>query len=259
MKNSEENKVVVVTGANGGIGIETVCGLLGSGVRVVMACRNLEKAESARAHLEKTSGNEVDLMQLDLADMRSIEAFATAFNKKYGRLDVLVNNAGVFCRKRSLTKDGFETTMGVNFYGTVYLTRLLLPTILRTGNSRIVNLSSGAYYGGKLKPDKRSLGAKSNFTAYAASKLALMYFSFELAERLTQRGVTVNAVNPGHSVTGIFPADTWYWRLAIKMIAGRAQTNEKAAQTSIYAAVSGELSDVTGGLPAERCGCARAR
>ena len=132
MKNSEVNKVIVVTGANAGIGIETVRGLLGSDVRVVMACRNLEKAESARAHLEKTSGNEVDLMQLDLADMRSIEAFATAFNKKYGRLDVWVNNAGVFCRKRSLTTDGFETTMGVNFYGTVYLTRLLLPTILRT-------------------------------------------------------------------------------------------------------------------------------
>ena len=221
MKKPEVSKVVVITGANAGIGIETVRGLQGRGLRVVMACRNVEKSEPVRAQLENESCSKVDLMQLDLADLRNIEAFAAAFSKKYDRLDVLVNNAGVFCRKRSYTKDGFETTMGVNYFGTVYLTRLLMPTILRTENARIINLSSGAYYGGKLRLDSPSLGSKSNFPAYAASKLALMYFSFELAERLKKHSVTVNAANPGHSATGIFPSDTWYWRVANKAIGKR--------------------------------------
>ncbi|MBT3318863.1 MAG: SDR family oxidoreductase [Clostridia bacterium] len=246
MKKTSDKKVIVITGANAGIGIETLRGLLDENTKIVMACRDAEKSAPVCASFEKASGCDVDLMQLDLANLKSIEVFADAFNKKYDRLDVLINNAGVFCRKHTLTKDGFETTMGVNYYGTVYLTHLLLPAILDTGKARIVNLSSGAYYGGKLKLNKPSLGARSNFPAYAASKLALMYFSFELAARLKDRGVTVNSVNPGHSVTGIFPSDTWYWRLANKMIAGRAQTNEQAARTSIYAAIADELTGVTG-------------
>jgi len=244
---SIKGKRILITGANTGIGKETAKELARLGAHIIMACRNLEKGEAAKRELEQESKAKADLLYLDLASFESIDDFVGEVMKKYRNIDILINNAGVFMRKKKFTNDGFEMTMGINYFGTVLLIEKLIP-LLKKSNSeaRIINLSSGAYYGGKIKPDMKYLNSKYNFPAYAMSKQALMYYTFELAKRLEKTKITVNAVNPGHSLTGIFPNDVWYWKIANKITAKKAIPPLDAAKTSVYAATSEELNGVSG-------------
>jgi len=251
-------KTILITGATSGVGKETARSLARMGAHLVLACRNRAKAEAARDEILQEAGGanpaaqrpqppRLDLLDLDLSSLASVRGFAETFLGRYHRLDVLINNAGAFSMKRRETEDGFELTMGVDYFGTVLLTMLLLPLLKRTPGARIVNVSSAASAYGKLNLQDLNLKRGFNgFRAYATSKQALNLFTRELAERLQGTGVTVNSLHPGHAATGIWPKDVWYIALASKFMRRFQVTAEEGAKTSVYLATSPEVEGVTG-------------
>jgi NAD(P)-dependent dehydrogenase (short-subunit alcohol dehydrogenase family) len=177
--NMMENKVILITGANSGIGKATATALAEMGAHVVMMSRNMEKGEKARQEVIRISkNNQVDLMQCDLASMASIRKFARGFLDNYQRLDVLINNAGIFVDRRMETTDGFEYQIGVNHLGHFLLTQLLLNLLKKSSPARIINVSSGAHFGGKIDfSDLQMRRSYSGWKAYAQSKLANILFA----------------------------------------------------------------------------------
>ena len=245
-----KGKVCLITGADGGIGRETTRGLAQKGATIVMACINLDDAKPVYEEIKRESGNEnIEMMQVDLASLNSIRSFVQHFTNTFKGLHVLINNAGVYCAKREETEDGFEKTIGINYLGPFLLTNLLLPTFKQTQGSRIINVSSKAYFQGKCNlQDFHFKKRYQGFKAYSASKLAIVLFTLELATRLEGTGVTVNALHPGHVATDIWNMwpGTWYQALLFKIIRRFAKSPEEAAQTSIYLASSDEVSGITG-------------
>ncbi|HTN89192.1 MAG TPA: SDR family oxidoreductase [Sorangium sp.] len=239
-------KVCVVTGGNTGIGKETARGLAQRGAKVVLASRDTGRGEAARDDIARTTGNkDVEVMALDLASKASIRAFAEALRAKHDRLDVLVNNAGVWQRSRAATRDGIEATFGVNHVGTWLLTQELLPLLKQSAPSRIVVLSSKLHYRGQmgwddLQFERRKYGAGA---AYSQSKLANVLFTKALARRLEGTGVTVNAVHPGVVATELmreFP------NIIVKLFNLFLLTPEQGAACSLHVATAPELAGVTG-------------
>lgn len=247
-----QNKIVLITGANSGIGKETTRALACQGATLVMACRNLAKAKPVRQAIQEETGNpQIEIMHLDLASLASIRDFAGQFSEKYQQLHVLLNNAGTFLMIRQETLDGFELTMGVNHLGTFLLTHLLLPVLRDTPESRIINVSSNVHYQGEIDLDDLQLERKKyrGMNAYANSKLANVCFTLDLAAQMQGTGVTVNAVHPGHVATNIWrlwPEERWYQTLLIKIMNLAAISAQEGAQTSIYLASSDEVRGVTG-------------
>jgi len=245
-----QGKTVLITGADGGIGRETTKALAKKGASIIMACIDLNDAKPLYEDIIEESGNKkIEMMQVDLASLSSIREFTKQFSKRYQQLNVLINNAGVYCAKRGETKDGFEKTMGINYLGPFLLTNLLLPLLKKTPEARIVNVSSNAYFQGKIDFNNLHLKKRyQGFKAYSASKLAIVLFTLELAERLKDTGITVNALHPGHTATDIWNMwpGTWYQELLFKIIRRLAKSPEEAAKTSIYVASSDELKGITG-------------
>lgn len=203
----QTGRVVIVTGANSGIGFETARVLAEKGATVVMACRNLvktnPKADEIRgAHPEAT----VEVMELDLSDLESVRHFADAFRAKHSRLDLLINNAGIMVPPYGTTAQGFETQFGVNHLGHFALTGLLLDLVIQTPGSRIVTVSSVAHQFGKIQFSdlnwERGYKAQS---AYGQSKLANLLFTYELQRRLAAAGKDTLAVaaHPGWTETNL--------------------------------------------------------
>ena len=194
-------KVVVVTGANSGLGLESTKALAAKGATVVMACRNMSKAEEARAEVLAGNPNaKLDLMQLDNASLASVRAFADAFKAKYDRLDILLNNAGVMAIPHQLTEDGFEMQLGVNHLGHFALTGYLIDVITSTPGARIHNTSSSAAFNGQINfADLMGEENYSRWGAYGQSKLANAMFATELNRRLKEEGYDTisNSSHPG--------------------------------------------------------------
>lgn len=197
----QTGKVVVVTGANSGLGFESSKTLAGKGALVVMAVRNMAKGEKARADILKEQPNaKLDLMNLDNAELNSVHVFVEAFKQKYGRLDILLNNAGLMAIPRQETADGFEMQFGVNHLAHFALTGLLLDVIVNTPQARIHNVTSTANFRGKINFD--DLMGEENYSrwgAYGQSKLANVFFTFELHKRLSAAGfdTMANVSHPG--------------------------------------------------------------
>ena len=193
-------KVVVVTGANSGIGKETAAALAGMGATVAMAARSPESGPAAVEEVRRRTGGDVHDLRLDLADLDSVDAFADEVLERFDRLDVLVNNAGLVVGRRRVTVDGFEETVGVNHLGHFHLTRRLLDRLVASAPARVVVVSSMAHKGatnGMILVDLQSELSYEQMDAYAKSKLANVLFARELAHRLAGTGVTVNSLHPG--------------------------------------------------------------
>ena len=241
-----QGKVCIVTGSNTGIGKETARGLAQRGATVVLACRDVAKAGAARDDIAATTGrNDVEVEALDLGSTASIRAFAARFKAKHQRLDVLVNNAGVWMTSRTTTAEGFESTFGVNHLGTFLLTQELLPLLKSSAPSRVVVLSSALHYRGKMVWDDLQYERRkfAGTAAYNQSKLANVLFTIALARRLEGTGVTVNAVHPGVVATELSRA---YPKLLVKLFHLFLLTPEKGAACSLHVATAPELSKVTG-------------
>ena len=196
-----KGKVFIVTGANSGTGYESALALAEKGATVVMACRNPKRAQDALAAIQRTVPDaKVEWMELDLASLKSIRGFAEAFQSRFDRLDVLLNNGGVMGPARSVTQDGFETQFGVNDLGPFALTGLLLSVLLKTPASRVVNVSSRMHTTGKIAwDDLMSEQHYDNWAAYRQSKLGILLFTFEFNRRAEANGTLTRAiaVHPG--------------------------------------------------------------
>ena len=243
-------KIVLITGADGGIGRETTKAIAKKGATIVMACIDLTEAQPVYEAIKRESGNPaIEMMQLNLASLSAVREFVSHYSQKYQRLDVLINNAGIYCTNREETQDGFEKTIGTNYLGPFLFTNLLLPVLTRVPEGRIINVASNAYFQGKIDLNDLHLKKKYHgFKAYASSKLAIVLFTQELAERLKDTGITVNAVHPGHVATNIWNMwpGKWYQALLFKIIRWFAMSPEDAAQTSVYLASADEVKGITG-------------
>jgi NAD(P)-dependent dehydrogenase (short-subunit alcohol dehydrogenase family) len=241
-----DGKTVVLTGANTGIGKQTTLELAKRGARVVMACRDVGRGESARGEiLAATDGRgELEVRQIDLSSFESVRSFAEKANADLARIDVLINNAGIFPQKAWKTVDGFEAQFGVNYLGPFLLTNLLLDKLKASAPSRIVNLTSMLHTKGTLdfesfrgeKPYKASV-------AYNQSKLANLVFSNELSRRLAGTGVTSNAVHPGAISTEITRELPW---IARKLIGFVFKGVAFGAKGPLLVATDPTLADVSG-------------
>jgi NAD(P)-dependent dehydrogenase (short-subunit alcohol dehydrogenase family) len=238
-------KTVVITGGNTGIGLETARSLVAKGAHVVIACRDTGKAAGAVEDIKRSSNStRVSRVELDLGSLASIQICAAQLLEKHGKIDVLINNAGVWPRQRRTTAQGWEQTIGINHIGHMALTMKLLPS-LRKARGRIVVVSSGLHARGKMQWDDlmSEQGGFSGQRAYSQSKLANILFANELARREKASGVTVNSLHPGVVKTQLareFPE-------LLRAVAGVIMiTPQKGAQTSVYLASSSQVANVTG-------------
>lgn len=246
-----EGKTVVVTGGNSGIGYETAATLASMGARVVITARDASKGAAAAAAIGARSGGRAELVVFDLASLASVRAGAEELLERSGRIDVLVNNAGIVRSERSETVDGYETTFAVNHLGPFLLTRLLLGRILESAPARVVNVASNAHTsarGGLDFDDLQSRKSYRGMRVYGATKLENIYFTTELARRLDGRGVTANCLHPGTVRTG-YGRDgdaSGLLGIGIRIAAPFFLSPQKGARTSVYLASSKDVEGVTG-------------
>ncbi|KAJ2539077.1 hypothetical protein EV175_006388 [Coemansia sp. RSA 1933] len=248
-----EKRVAIVTGANGGIGMETAKALGRAGYTTVIACRNSKRGQYALSKLEEATGLQgvFQLMELDLASFISIETFATEFEKTHGKLHLLVCNAGMAFNHYDTTYDGLESQFGTNFVGHYVLVNRLLHMMKRSGGARITVAASIAacMVNGIDYSRVTDVWRFDRFANYATSKLALLVFSNALARRLEGTGITVNAFHPGVVATSL------YRNVLFTMLPGIdgllrhwLWLDEKVGSvTSIYLALSSELDGKSGG------------
>ncbi|MHA1952958.1 MAG: SDR family oxidoreductase, partial [Candidatus Heimdallarchaeaceae archaeon] len=243
-----KGKICLITGANTGIGKETARQLAALGSKVIMVCRNQEKGKKAQEDIIRTTKNRnIELSICDLASLKDVKHFAEEFIKNHSELHVLINNAGVFSMKRILTKDGYESTFGVNYLAHFYLTGLLLPLLKKSSPSRIINLSSDIHKFYKIKLKDLMLEKRYNGQqAYSNSKTAMILFSYKLVRELGESEITVNALNPGHVETQMTTVGLPKWFMKIRDSIVKHQTPEEGARTSSYVASSDDLKNITG-------------
>ncbi|KAI9145654.1 hypothetical protein BKA69DRAFT_1121463 [Paraphysoderma sedebokerense] len=243
-----DGKVIVVTGANSGIGYFTALALAKAGGTVILACRSEEKTAPALKSIKEATGNEsLFFLKLDLSSFTSIKDFVRGFNSKFDRLDILINNAGLLSSVHRLTEDGFEIHFATNHLGPYLLVRELMPTLLKSQPSRIVNVASTAH---TLAPkcidfeNLRSKGkSKDGFTEYARSKLCNVLFTRSLAQKLEGTEVSTFCLHPG-----VIASDIWrYYRPFIQRAIKKFMiTEEQGACTTIYCATCPGLEKDTG-------------
>lgn len=203
-------KVVIVTGANSGIGFESAKAFAAKGARTILACRNMEKAQTALVKImAEVPGAQAEIMRLDLADLGSVRDFVATFRASYDRLDVLLNNAGIMMVPYGITVDGYERQLGTNHLGHFALTGQLIDLLCATPGSRVVNVSSLAHLSGEMAFDNFLYEGGRDYTpqaAYGRSKLANLLFTYELQRRLAAAGADAIAVaaHPGLSETNLF-------------------------------------------------------
>ncbi len=249
---SMQGKVVVITGANAGIGFETAVGVAALEATTILACRNRDKAEAAATEVTKRTWNDdVHVVPLDLADLASVRKAAEEVLSRWGRLDVLVNNAGGTWSERTLTAQGIEYTIGVNHLGHFYLTNLLLDRLRVGAPSRVINVTSVGHHAawkGMRFEDLQSERSYEAMEAYCRSKLANVLFTRRLATRLAGTGVTANAMHPGwvRSRFGMDGDLSGVMGFGIRVMRPLQITPRRAARTSLYLATSPDVATRTG-------------
>ncbi|KAK4875262.1 hypothetical protein RN001_011684 [Aquatica leii] len=249
-------KTALVTGANTGIGFYTAQDFAKRGARVILACRDLSKAEEAKSKIIEATGNpNVVVKIVDLSSLASVRKFAVEIKATEDRLDILVNNAGVAFFKNSFTQDDLSLSMQVNHFGPFLLTILLLGLLKRSSPSRIVMVSSSLAQMAQLNIDDLNNVPNRWFKQlieYSNTKLCNILIANELARRLKQTGVDVNSVHPGAVQTDVLRyLPSVKQRIAKFITKLFYKTTEEGAQTTIYVAVSKEISGTSGAYYAD--------
>ena len=244
-------KLAVITGADGGMGMEITRAVATAGYQVIMACRDPQIAESKRQLLMRETGNpRIETAPIDLASLASVAAFAENLLKRGESLALLMNNAGTMETERRITEDGLEWTVSVNYVGPYLLTRKLLP--LMSEGSRIVNMVSCTYAIGHLDfPDFFLRGRKGDFwriPIYSNTKLALTLFTIDLANRVKNKGIVVNAADPGIVSTNIITMHMWFDPLTDILFRPFIRTPRKGAATAVSLLLDEDAGKRTGTL-----------
>ena len=244
-----QGKEIVVTGGTDGIGKVAAGELAKAGASITIVGRDAAKGEAVVGELRELAGHDhVGFIRGDLSAQADVRAAAEALKARLKRIDVLLNNAGAFFQSRELSPDGIEKTFALNHLGYFLMTALLLDRLKGSTPARIVNVASGAHVGGKLDfDDLQNAKAYSGWRAYQQSKLANIYFTYELARRVEGTGVTANCLHPGFVATR-FGNNNAGWLSAVFGVAKSllAKSEADGAKTSIYLAGSPEVATVSG-------------
>jgi NAD(P)-dependent dehydrogenase (short-subunit alcohol dehydrogenase family) len=249
---SMQGKVVVITGANTGVGLETAVGVAAQGATTVLACRNRTKAEAAAKEvIQRTWNDDVHIVTLDLADLASVRAAADEILSRWDRLDVLDNNAGGTWTERQETAQGLEYTMAVCHIAHFYLTRLLLDRLQATAPSRVINVTSVGHHAafkGMRFEDLQSEQGYDGMEVYCRAKLANVLFTRELARRTAGTGLTANTAHPGwvRSRFGMDGDTTGRSAFGFKAMRPFQISPRTGAKTSVYLASSPAVATRTG-------------
>lgn len=241
-------KTVLITGATSGIGKATAIALAKKGFEVVFIARNLLKAERLKQEIKNVSNiDNVDFIIGDLTSLSQVRRCIQTFKKRYQRLDVLINNAGVCLPERRITEDGFEETFQVNHLSHFLLTNLLLDELHKAPQARIINVSSAVYKSavfelGNLQREK----SFSSFGTYSNTKLLNILFTKELAERLKGTGITANTLHPGVVRTNFGSEIKGFHKSLATLFKPFFLSPEYGASSSVYLASSDEVKTTTG-------------
>jgi len=242
--NNIKNKICIVTGSTSGIGFVTAKKLAKMGVTVILVARNKERGKIAlKEVIEYSKNDKTDLLICDFSLQSSIVAFTERFKRKYNRLDILINNAGMISNKREETDLGIELTFAVNHLGYFITTNLLLDILKNTPSSRIIVVASDLHFNGRIDFDNLMHKNDYNgFTAYNNSKLSNILFTYKLNEILEYSETTINAIHPGVVKTKFGIEDR---SSNLTFPAGRISP-EESSKALIYLSISSELQNVSG-------------
>ncbi len=234
-----QDKTVLITGSTDGIGKQAAQELARMGARILLHGRNQERGEIAREEIIKSTGNhQVEFVMADLGSQEQVRDLAAQVHGLTDQINVLINNAGVDLTERQLTEDGYEMTFAVNYLAPFLLTNLLMDLIQNGKPSRIINVSSSVHV--KARIDFENLQGEKSFIgwhAYTTTKLALVMFTKELAERLESSGITCNCLHPG-------AVDTKMLRARFPDFKGISL--QAGAATSVYLASSPDVETISG-------------
>ena len=241
--------VAIITGADGGMGFEETRAVALAGYHTIMACYSPKLAMGKCNQLISETGNKnIEVIGLDLSNLQSVKTFVSQIKERFQQVDLLMNNAGTMETGRHITVDGLERTISVNYVGPYLLTRLLLP--MMHAGSRIVNMASCVYLLGKLDfPEFFEKGRKGSFwriPVYSNSKLAITLFTLELAKRVKDKGITVNAVDPGIVNTGIIRMQMFFDPITDLIFRPLIRTPRQGADTAINLLLSKKVEGQTG-------------
>jgi len=237
-------KRVFITGATSGIGKETARGLARMGYSLVFTTHDKQRGIETQQELKESTGNpEIDVLFCDLGSFASVRRCAAEYQQRYPRLDVLINNAGVWDFHRRESEDGIERIFAVDYLAPFLLTNLLLETVRRSAPSRIVNVASGLHSGVIHFEDLELKQGWSGMKAYRQAKLAVILLTRLLAKRLAGSGVAVNCVQPGLARTNLARDAPWAYRVGFRMF---GKSPVVGAQTSIFVASSPDVQNVSG-------------
>ncbi len=246
-----KQKLAVITGADGGMGMEITRAVAAAGYKVIMACRDPEIAEEKRQLIMRETGNiALEIVPVNLASLSSTASFANELLQRGEAITLLMNNAGTMETKRRITEDGLERTVSVNYVAPYLLTRKLLP--LMGEGSRIVNMVSCTYAIGKLDfPDFFLRGKKGAFwriPIYSNTKLALTLFTIALSKKVKEKGIIVNAADPGIVSTKIITMHMWFDPLTDIFFRPFIRTPRQGAATAISLLLDEDAGKRTGTL-----------
>jgi len=243
------NKICVVTGATSGIGQETVKVLALKGAFVIIVGRNVKKCIATVNSIKLHTGSTlVDYVCADLSDLKQVYNLVRVLKQNYHHIDVLVNNAGAYFKTRHQSMDGYEMTLALNYLSPFLLTSLLIEMLQESIQGRIINVSSNAHFKGTIHlDDLQSKHEFEGFNSYAQAKLALLLFTYELARRLKNTNITVNALHPGLVATNFGKNNGWFRFYLRRLIKRHEISVPEGSRTCIYLATSPDVADITGG------------
>ncbi len=242
-------RTCLITGATDGIGKETAIGMAKNGYNLILIGRNEEKGKKVSDEIRKIADSiDIDFFTADLMLMKEVSRVADEVCQKYDCIDVLINNVGAYFAFRDVTEEGFERTFALNHLGYFLMTKKLLPLVEKSDYKRIVNVSSSAHYGVSFEFDNLN-GEKKyrGFRAYQKSKLANVMFTYELAKKVKDSGITANCLHPGFVASKFGNNNNFLWRGIIGFAKALTAINvKKGAKNSIHLACSDDVKDITG-------------